>query len=220
MDFNDFLRTVSIGAIPILFAITMRGVAQGWVAKWCGDRTAESQGRLSLNPLTHIDPLGTIVLPAILILLGSKFLLGWSKPVPINPRAMRDPRWGMVKVALAGPAANVLMAIVWVLSVSLAASGVFPPLASQWLYEMARMGVIANIWLAAFHLLPILPLDGGRVLVNALPPGSTFRRWLEQLEPYGFIIVLALSYLGLLNVPIAALGLVIQRIVFLVTGHG
>jgi Zn-dependent protease len=219
MDFNVFLRAISIGAIPLICAITLHEVAHGWAAKLCGDRTAEAQGRLSLNPLNHVDPIGTLLLPAVLLLLGSPFLFGWAKPVPINPRALRDPRWDMVKVAAAGPAANVAMAILWVLSINVARSGVLPPGASLWLVEMARMGVMANIWLAAFNLLPILPLDGGRVVANSLPAGQ-LRTGMERLEPYGFAIVLGLSYIGVLQLPIMALSLVIKRLVFFVTGHG
>ncbi len=219
MDFNVFLRAISVGAIPLICAITLHEVAHGWAAKLCGDRTAEAQGRLSLNPLNHVDPIGTLLLPAVLLLLGSPFLFGWAKPVPINPRALRDPRWDMVKVAAAGPAANVAMAILWVLSINVARSGVLPPGASLWLVEMARMGVMANIWLAAFNLLPILPLDGGRVVANSLPAGQ-LRTGMERLEPYGFAIVLGLSYIGVLQLPIMALSLVIKRLVFFVTGHG
>lgn len=219
MDLNVFLRAISVGAIPLICAITLHEVAHGWAAKLCGDRTAEAQGRLSLNPLNHVDPIGTLLLPAVLLLLGSPFLFGWAKPVPINPRALRDPRWDMVKVAAAGPAANVAMAILWVLSINVARSGVLPPGASLWLVEMARMGVMANIWLAAFNLLPILPLDGGRVVANSLPAGQ-LRRGMERLEPYGFAIVLGLSYVGVLQLPIMALSLVIKRLVFFVTGHG
>ena len=189
------------------------------MAKLCGDRTAFALGRLSLNPLKHIDPFGTLVLPGLLLLMGSPFLFGWAKPVPVNPGRLRDPRWDMVKVAVAGPGANVVMAVIWVViamvTVKLHIGGTF----SLWVVEMSRWGVMANIFLAAFNLLPLLPLDGGRVLANSLPAGS-FRTSFEKLEPYGFFIVLGLSYLGLLRVPITAIALVIARIVSFVTGHG
>jgi len=217
MDYNDFLRKISAGAIPMICAITLHEVAHGWVAKLCGDRTAEAQGRLSLNPLKHVDPIGTVLLPGFLLLIGSPLLFGWAKPVPVNPRGLRDPRWDMVKVAAAGPGANLAMALGWaLLSVVVLRFGL-TGISASWLATMAQVGVFANLFLAAFNLMPILPLDGGRVLANSLPAGG-FRNALATLEPYGFLIVMGLLYLHLLDGPILAIVRPVLRLIMLVTG--
>lgn len=196
MDLASFLTIVSVAAIPILLAITLHEVAHGRVARRFGDRTAEAQGRLSLNPLKHVDPVGTVIVPAILLWLGG-FLFGWAKPVPVNPRYLRDPRRNMVWVAAAGPAANLLMALGWaaVISASQRATG---GTVSEWVETMASIGVSINLLLAVFNMLPIPPLDGGRVLVNLLPPGPTVRA-LERIEPWGLFIVLGLVATGILS---------------------
>jgi Zn-dependent protease len=206
MDVASFLTTVSIAAFPILFAITFHEVAHGWVARYFGDRTAEAQGRLSLNPIRHIDPIGTIVVPALMLWLGG-FLFGWAKPVPVNPRYMRNPRGNMVWVSAAGPAINLAMAIVWgalmllTLNVDLGTAG-------EWIFGMARVGIYINVLLAVFNMLPIPPLDGGQVLTNLLPPGPLSSA-LERIAPFGLFIVLGLIVTGLLapliGRPVAAL---------------
>jgi Zn-dependent protease len=196
IDVVGFLQTLSIAAIPILFAITLHEVAHGWVALTFGDRTAESQGRLSLNPIRHIDPIGTVLVPALLLFLGG-FLFGWAKPVPVNPRYMRNPRANMVWVSAAGPAANLLMAIGWAFVMMLCQSfdlGVV----GRWLEAMGAVGITINLLLAVFNMLPIPPLDGGQVLTNLLPRGP-LTAMLEALYPWGLFIVLGLVATGLLG---------------------
>jgi len=212
MDLASFLTIVSVAAIPILLAITLHEVAHGRAARRFGDRTAESQGRLSLNPLKHVDPVGTVIVPAILLWLGG-FLFGWARPVPVNPRYLRDPRRNMVWVAAAGPAANLLMAIFWAAVIS-AAQRVSGGTVSDWLETMASIGVSINLLLAVFNMLPIPPLDGGRVLVNLLPQGPVVRA-LERVEPWGLFIVLGLVATGVLS---ALIGRPIELLQDLVLG--
>ncbi|MFZ2507857.1 MAG: site-2 protease family protein [Steroidobacteraceae bacterium] len=195
MDLASFLTTLSIAAIPVVFAITLHEVAHGWVARNFGDRTAEAQGRLSFNPIRHIDPVGTILVPVLLLWLGG-FLFGWAKPVPVNPRFLRDPRPHMALVAAAGPAANLAMALVWALVMFLS-QGAGGGILGQWLTLMAAFGITINFILALLNLLPIPPLDGGQVLMNVLPPGP-FVNLLERLQPFGLLIVLLMIPTGIL----------------------
>lgn len=195
MDLASFLTIVSIAAVPILFAITLHEVAHGRVARHFGDRTAESLGRLSLNPLRHIDPIGTVLVPAILLWLGG-FIFGWAKPVPVNSRNLRRPRQDMVWVAAAGPGANFAMAVFWAMVLSFAQQR-GQGTAAEWLESMASIGVSINVLLAVFNLLPVPPLDGGRVLTNLLPPGPLSRA-LARIEPFGLFIILGLLMSGVL----------------------
>jgi Zn-dependent protease len=195
MDPASFLTKVSIAAVPIVFAITVHEVAHGWVAKYFGDRTAEAQGRLSLNPIRHIDPIGTVLVPALMLWLGG-FLFGWAKPVPVNSRYMRNPRGNMVWVSAAGPAANIAMAIFWAFLMMLAQRFELG-IPGLWLESMAAIGIFINVMLAVFNLLPIPPLDGGQLLTNLLPPGP-FSAMLERIAPFGLFIVLGLLATGLL----------------------
>jgi Zn-dependent protease len=195
MDLESFLRIVSVAAIPILLAITLHEVAHGRVARRFGDRTAEAMGRLSFNPIRHIDPIGTVLVPAVLLWLGG-FLFGWAKPVPVNPRFLKRPRQDMVWVAAAGPASNLGMALGWaaILSVS---QHLGQDVVADWLETMASIGVSINLLLATFNMLPIPPLDGGRVLSNLLPPGPA-SQFMAKIEPFGLFIVLALLMSGIL----------------------
>jgi Zn-dependent protease len=164
------------------------------MARYFGDRTAEMLGRLSLNPLRHIDPIGTVLVPGLLLAVGG-LLFGWAKPVPVATSALRSPRRAMVVVALAGPAANLLMAVLWcaVLGAILRING--NQTLGRWITLMAQAGILCNVVLALFNLLPIPPLDGGRVLAALLPPRLSVR--LEKIEPVGLFIALGLSVLGL-----------------------
>ncbi len=194
MDLFDFLHKISIWAIPVLLAVTLHEAAHGWMARYFGDRTAELLGRLSLNPLRHIDPIGTVLVPGLLLAVGAP-LFGWAKPVPVATSALRNPRRAMILVALAGPAANLLMALAWC-SVLVAITQVHGNgTLNRWIGAMAQAGIWTNAILAVFNLLPIPPLDGGRVLAGLLPPRLGAR--LEKIEPIGLFIVIGLSVFGL-----------------------
>ena len=196
-DAAQFIKTLAIWAIPVLFAITVHEVAHGWVAWKRGDPTAMLMGRLTLNPIKHIDPFGTILLPGILLLLHSPFLFGYAKPVPVNFGGLKDPKRDMVLVAIAGPAANLLMAFFWTLVLWL---GGHLPGALAYLDEpmqlMGKAGIMINVILIIFNLIPIPPLDGGRVAVGLLPPSASIA--LSRVEPYGFIILIVLLFTGVL----------------------
>jgi Zn-dependent protease len=194
LDLNAFLKNVSIWVIPVLIAITLHEVAHGWMARYFGDRTAELLGRLSLNPLRHIDPIGTVLVPGLMLAVGGP-VFGWAKPVPTATSVLRNPRRAMIFVALAGPAANILMAAIWcaVLGAIIRVKGNVT--LDYWIAEMAQAGIWVNVVLAVFNLLPIPPLDGGRVLAALLPPRLGAR--LEKIEPVGLVLVLGLSAFGM-----------------------
>jgi Zn-dependent protease len=194
LDLNAFLKNVSIWVIPVLIAITLHEVAHGWMARYFGDRTAELLGRLSLNPLRHIDPIGTVLVPGLMLAVGGP-VFGWAKPVPTATSVLRNPRRAMIFVALAGPAANIFMAAMWcaVLGAIIRVKGNVT--LDYWIAEMAQAGIWVNVVLAVFNLLPIPPLDGGRVLAGLLPPRLAAR--LEKIEPVGLVLVLGLSAFGM-----------------------
>ena len=196
MDLTVFLYIISIWAIPVLFAITLHEVAHGWMARYFGDRTAELLGRLSLNPLRHIDPVGTLLIPGSLLALGLP-LFGWAKPVPVETSVLRNPRRAMIMVALAGPAANIFMALFWCGVLAAVLQIRRGQTLDNWVVLMAQAGIKVNAVLALFNLLPIPPLDGGRVLVGVLP--ARLGAGLEKLAPAGMFIVVGLSVLGLLG---------------------
>ena len=183
------IQTLLIWVIPVLFAITVHETAHGWVASKLGDHTARMMGRLTLNPIKHIDPVGTILVPALLYLSSAGFLFGWAKPVPINFSALRSPKKDMLWVALAGPGVNLLMAIGWLIVIAIANTLNIP-----FLVLMGGAGIFVNLLLAIFNLLPIPPLDGGRVISSLLPGRLSYQY--DQLEPYGLFILVGLLFLG------------------------
>ncbi|HEX4896611.1 MAG TPA: site-2 protease family protein [Solimonas sp.] len=190
------VQKIAVWALPVVFAITVHEAAHGYVARALGDRTAESLGRLSLNPLRHIDPVGTVIVPGILLVLGG-FLFGWAKPVPVDYRNLRSPRRDMAIVAAAGPASNALMALAWGLLLKLAMS--MPQAEGLWLglRYMAVAGIFINIVLMVLNLLPLPPLDGGRVLAGLLPARAAYG--LARIEPYGLVILVILLATGILG---------------------
>ena len=191
------IQKIAIFVLPVLFAITLHEAAHGWMAKKLGDRTAEMLGRVTLNPLKHIDPIGTIVVPLVVYLL-SGFVFGWAKPVPVNWNNLNNPRRDVAWVALAGPAANLLMAIFWSLMIHL---GFLFIESHQWfalpLMLMGVAGVLINALLMALNLIPIPPLDGGRILTSLLPPRMAAAY--SRVEQYGLIIMVILLATGMLG---------------------
>ncbi|MDB5637377.1 MAG: hypothetical protein JWP51_2285 [Bradyrhizobium sp.] len=179
---------ISVWVLPLVVAITFHEAAHGFVAHRLGDNTAFERGRVSFNPLKHIDPFGTVVLPAILLMSHSPFLFGYAKPVPVNFGALRNPRIDMVWVALAGPATNIALALV--AAAAFHVVGYLPPNAAQWIADNLRNAVVINVILAIFNMLPIPPLDGGRVAVGLLP--RPLAAPLARLEPFGMLILIGI----------------------------
>ena len=198
MDFNieKIIYTTAVWALPVLFAITLHEVAHGWVASKLGDSTAKMLGRLSLNPIKHIDPIGTIVVPLVMVLV-SGFAFGWAKPVPVNMNNLNNPRKDMAIVAMAGPLANVAMAIFWVIFLKLVTLLVSDHNIAKGLMAMGQAGIIINLFLFIFNLFPIPPLDGSKVLSGFLPRSATLI--MDKIEPYGFFIIIGLLYFGILG---------------------
>jgi Zn-dependent protease len=195
-DLTELAQKLAVWALPVLLAITVHEVAHGYVARRLGDHTAYAQGRLTLNPLAHVDPVGTLLVPALGLLLGG-FIFGWAKPVPVNFRNLKNPKRDMAIVAIAGPAVNLLMALAWavLLKVALqtgAEDGLWLGIAS-----MAMAGVSINLVLMVLNLLPLPPLDGGRVAVGVLPMKQAIA--LAKVEPYGMVILIVLMFTGTLG---------------------
>jgi len=195
MQIQELIQTVSLAAIPVLFAITLHEAAHGYVARHFGDMTAQQAGRISLNPLHHIDPVGTVLLPLLTLWMGG-ILFGWAKPVPVNFAALRHPKKDMLWVAIAGPASNLAMALGWSLIYKLGLT--FPEnYFADPLLGMALWGIKINVVLMVLNLLPLPPLDGGRVAVSLLPHRQAFQ--LARIEPYGMIILIFLAVTSVLS---------------------
>ncbi len=196
MDISNLIQTVLIYALPVIFAITVHEAAHGYVARHFGDNTAAMMGRVTLNPLKHIDPIGTILMPLMLYFATSgAFLFGYAKPVPVNFGRLRHPKRDMVWVALAGPMSNFIQAILWKLVlVGFALSG----FNETFFIKMAEGGVLVNLVMWAFNLFPLPPLDGGRVLAGLLPNGPA-QNFLARIEPFGFFIVMGLVIVGIVS---------------------
>jgi Zn-dependent protease len=209
---NELILTLTVYALPVLFAVTLHEAAHAYAARHFGDTTAYSQGRMSLNPAKHIDLFGTILIPVVLFLAHSPFLFGYAKPVPIDASRLRNPKRDMAWVALAGPAANFFMAAVWqVLAVCLDAAHVSEPFFN----EMARAGVWTNLVMFALNLFPIPPLDGGRILTSLLPSRIAYK--FARIEPYGFFIVMTLVMLHLMYFWMAPIMAVADAVLRLIT---
>ncbi|TXF96879.1 site-2 protease family protein [Massilia arenae] len=200
---DETIRNIAVYALPVLFAITLHEAAHAHAAKFFGDNTAYSQGRMSLNPLVHVDIWGTIVIP-IMMYLFTPFVFGYAKPVPVDFGRLRNPKRDMAWVALAGPIANLIMAAFWLLFAALL---VFFGVNEAFPRRMAEAGILTNLLIMAFNLLPIPPLDGGRVLTSMLPNSLAWK--FARIEPYGFFVVLGLVFLQLVGywvVPVMQLG--------------
>jgi Zn-dependent protease len=213
------LERIALAAVPVILAITLHEASHGYVAKLFGDRTAEMLGRVTLNPLKHIDPVGTLLVPGVLLLIsrivgGGVFLFGWAKPVPVNFNNLRNPKRDMFWVAAAGPASNFVMATGWAaLWVATQSGGAW---ANDGVAYMAQWGIQINLVLMALNLLPIPPLDGGRIAVSLLPGRASYG--LSRLEPYGLFIILALLATGYLNVLMQPLLNVAQYLIGAIIG--
>jgi Zn-dependent protease len=227
-QFGALLYMISIWALPVIVAITFHEAAHGFVARLFGDNTAWRLGRVTFNPLKHIDPVGTILLPAVLIFLRSPFLFGYAKPVPVNFEALRNPRRDMVFVAAAGPGINIVLAATAALLFHLV--GYLPDTFAQWVAENLKNALIINVILAVFNLLPLPPLDGGRIAVGLLPDRIALP--LARLEPYGIMILIGVLFIlpmigaqtgldfSIVSRVIAAAVSGVVEVILRLTGHG
>jgi Zn-dependent protease len=216
MDLSGIIETIALYAIPMIFAITLHEAAHGYVAKYFGDYTAYQAGRISLNPINHIDPIGTILIPVGLVFMtAGQFVFGWAKPVPVNFGNLRDPKRDMLWVAAAGPGANLLMALFWALALKvilLVPANYF----SYPLQQMAKGGVVLNLGLMVLNLIPIPPLDGGRIAVSLLPNRLAYR--FAMIEPYGLFIIVLLLATQVLGAVIFPLVILCRTLIFALFG--
>ena len=210
-------QLVAVAILPLLFAITVHEVAHGWVARKFGDPTAQRLGRLTLNPLKHIDPVGTILVPGLLLLLGG-FVFGWAKPVPVTWENLRHPKRDMAIVAAAGPAANLVMALFWALIARIGVQFGAQSWAGLPMQYMGLFGIEINAVFMILNLIPLPPLDGGRVAVGLLPGPLAWQ--LARIEPFGFFILLGLLATGILGVIIGPPIHMVERLISLIVGLG
>lgn len=213
MSLDQILFYISVYVPPLLFAITLHEAAHGYAARYFGDNTAYAMGRLSLNPVNHIDPIGTIALPLIFIVMGTPFIFGWAKPVPVDIGRLRYPKKDMVYVAAAGPLANLVMALLWAILLRLF---IELEVVSEVLMSMCIFGVKINLVLMLFNLFPIPPLDGGRILIGLLPTRAALK-W-ASLEPYGMFIVVALLAVGVFDFLLKDVFIGLIKIIFYLVG--
>ena len=213
---QDFIKMISLGALPMIFAITVHEAAHGYAARFFGDMTAYRAGRITLNPLKHIDPVGTILLPAITLFLsiqgGMPFLFGWAKPVPVDFSRLRNPKRDMLWVAAAGPLSNFVMAILWAFIIKF--SSFVPILYVEPMKLMGEIGIGINVVLMVLNLLPLPPLDGGRIAVSLLPNQLAYKY--AQIERYGFIILLLLLATGVLSLLMSPFIYFVKSLVYLI----
>ena len=215
MNELTLMQRIAVWILPVVFAITVHEVAHGWVAKKYGDNTASLLGRLTLNPIKHIDPLGTLIIPGLLLLTGTGFIFGWAKPVPVDARNFKNPLHDMAIVAFAGPLANLLMAIGWALIARLGVMIGMEAISLPLIYT-GIAGISINLVLALINLLPIPPLDGSRILTGMLPAKWAWQY--NRLERFGFIILLLLLYSGILSMLLAYPMYVAQKLFFTLAG--
>ena len=220
MDIGSIIVQISILALPVVFAITLHEAAHGYVARHFGDLTAYQAGRISLNPLRHIDPIGTVLVPLVIYFTtaaagGQGLLFGWAKPVPVNFGRLRHPKQDMLWVAAAGPAANLLMGVLWIFvaKIMMQSGG---GATATWFYAMSQAGILINVVLMVLNLLPLPPLDGGRIAVSLLPNPYAYR--FAQIEPYGMIILVILMVTGVLGVLLGPLVMYTQALLFFLFG--
>jgi Zn-dependent protease len=215
MDIANLVQLIALYAIPAIFAITLHEAAHGYAARYFGDPTAYQAGRISLNPVRHVDPVGTLLIPAVVLFAsGGKFAFGWAKPVPVNFGRLRNPKRDMLWVAAAGPGANLFMAIVWALLFKLVA---IMPLHyfSEPALRMAQGGIIINLVLMVLNLFPLPPLDGGRIAVSLLPHRLAYQ--FARVEPYGMVVVMVLLFTGVLGavmLPVVGAALMALKFIF------
>lgn len=212
----SLIQKISIWALPVIFAITVHEVAHGWVALKFGDRTSQMLGRLTLNPIKHIDPIGTILVPGLLLAIGG-FVFGWAKPIPVNPKNFKNPRHDMAWVAIAGPVSNIIMAIIWAVIAKLGYM-IMPSYegVGQFMVYSGMAGITINLVLAVLNMIPIPPLDGSRIAAAFLP--KTLHYYYMRIEPYGFFIILGLMVAGILGMLITAPFRVLQSLILQLVG--